>query len=87
MVERHDYLPFGEDLYAVGGRTAGLKYRNVTDGEDLTQRFTGKERDAETAGSAMPDGLDFFGARYFSGAQGKFTSPDPLLSSGRPWDP
>jgi len=22
-------------------------------------------------------GLDFFGARYFSGAQGRFTSPDP----------
>lgn len=32
-------------------------------------RSTGKERDAET-------GLDFFGARYFSGAQGRFTSPD-----------
>jgi RHS repeat-associated protein len=23
--------------------------------------------------------LDFFGARYFSGAQGRFTSPDPLM--------
>jgi RHS repeat-associated protein len=33
------------------------------------QAFTGKERDAET-------GLDYFGARYFSGAQGRFTSPD-----------
>jgi RHS repeat-associated protein len=43
-------------------------------------RFTGKERDAET-------GLDYFGARYFSGAQGRFTSPDPLLNSGRPWEP
>ena len=32
-------------------------------------RFTGKERDAET-------GLDYFGARYFSAAQGRFTSPD-----------
>jgi RHS repeat-associated protein len=32
--------------------------------------FTGKERDAET-------GLDYFGARYFSGAQGRFTSQDP----------
>ena len=31
--------------------------------------FTGKERDAET-------GLDYFGARYYSGAQGRFTSPD-----------
>jgi RHS repeat-associated protein len=32
-------------------------------------KFTGKERDAET-------GLDYFGARYFSGAQGRWTSPD-----------
>jgi RHS repeat-associated protein len=35
-----------------------------------TIRFTGKERDAET-------GLDYFGYRYMSGAQGRFTSPDP----------
>jgi RHS repeat-associated protein len=40
----------------------------------------GKERDAET-------GLDYFGARYFSAAQGRFASPDPLLNSGRPWEP
>lgn len=32
--------------------------------------FTGKERDSET-------GLDFFGARYLSSAQGRFTSTDP----------
>jgi RHS repeat-associated protein len=32
-------------------------------------RCTGKERDAET-------GLDYFGARYMSSAQGRFTSPD-----------
>jgi RHS repeat-associated protein len=32
-------------------------------------------------------GLDYFGARYFSGGQGRFTSPDPLLNSGRPDDP
>ncbi|MDP9113201.1 MAG: RHS repeat-associated core domain-containing protein [Acidobacteriota bacterium] len=31
--------------------------------------FTSKERDSET-------GLDFFGARYMSSAQGRFTSPD-----------
>lgn len=36
-----------------------------------SSRFTGKERDAET-------GLDYFGARYMSAAQGRFTSPDPL---------
>jgi RHS repeat-associated protein len=34
-------------------------------------QFTGKERDAET-------GLDYFGARYYSGAQGRFSSPDPI---------
>lgn len=33
-------------------------------------RFTSKERDAET-------GLDYFGARYMSSAQGRFTTPDP----------
>jgi uncharacterized protein RhaS with RHS repeats len=31
--------------------------------------------------------LDYFGARYYSGAQGRFSSPDPLLNSGRPWEP
>ncbi len=42
-------------------------------------RSTGKERDNET-------GLDYFGARYYSGAQGRFTSPDPKMFS-RPADP
>ena len=32
-------------------------------------KFTAKERDQET-------GLDYFGARYFAGALGRFTSPD-----------
>ncbi|MCZ2074055.1 MAG: RHS repeat-associated core domain-containing protein, partial [Bryobacterales bacterium] len=36
---------------------------------EVTLRFTGKERDGET-------GLDYFGARYYSGAQGRWTSPD-----------
>ncbi|MGH9930080.1 MAG: RHS repeat-associated core domain-containing protein, partial [Pyrinomonadaceae bacterium] len=27
-------------------------------------------------------GLDYFGARYYASMQGRFTSPDPLLSSG-----
>ncbi len=42
-------------------------------GIDSACRITGKERDSET-------NLDYFGARYFLGAQGRFTSPDqPLL--------
>jgi RHS repeat-associated protein len=35
-------------------------------------KFTGQQRDKET-------GLDFFGERYLSSAQGKFTSPDALI--------
>lgn len=42
--------------------------------------FTGKERDGET-------GLDFFGARYLSSAQGRFTSPDPLMASAKTSNP
>jgi len=39
-----------------------------------------KERDAET-------GLDYFGARYFSGAQGRFTSPDAPFADQHTIDP
>jgi RHS repeat-associated protein len=38
----------------------------------VDQNFTGKERDAES-------GLDYFGARYFSSAQGRFSGPDPIF--------
>jgi RHS repeat-associated protein len=37
--------------------------------------LTSKERDNET-------GLDYFGARYYASTQGRFTSADPLISSG-----
>jgi RHS repeat-associated protein len=73
-VKRHDYLPFGEELYAgTGGRTVALGYSG---GDAVRQQFTSKERDNET-------GLDYFGARYYASTQGRFTSPDPLQSSGR----
>jgi len=72
-----DYLPFGEEIPAgVDGRTgcyenlASPQYPSAPDVAD--QKFTGKERDSET-------GLDYFGARYFSGAQGRFTSPDRVI--------
>ena len=65
-MKRHDYLPFGEDIGAgVGIRTAGQGYS----ADCIRQKFTGKERDGET-------GLDYFGARYYSNVQGRFTSPD-----------
>jgi RHS repeat-associated protein len=48
--------------------------------DDQFRKFTGKERDAET-------GLDFFGARYLSSAQGRFTSPDLPFADWDPSDP
>ena len=44
------------------------------------QQFTSKERDNES-------NLDYFGARYFSGAQGRFTTVDPLMASAKASDP
>jgi RHS repeat-associated protein len=43
-------------------------------------RSTGKERDAET-------GLDYFGARYMSAAQGRFTGPDAPFMDQHENDP
>jgi RHS repeat-associated protein len=79
----HDYLPFGEEISSgIGGR--GSLY-GAADG--VTHKFTEKERDTETASSAM-QGLDYFGARYFSGTMGRFTSADPaLLAKERLADP
>jgi RHS repeat-associated protein len=69
------YAPFGEELIAtVGSRSncySDVNYPSATP-EALTTKFTSQERDAET-------GTDYFGARYFSAAQGRFTSPDEAL--------
>lgn len=67
----HDYLPFGEELSGVAGRT-GSCWTAV----DTTLKFTGKEN-TDTAASGNAAGLDYFGARYMSSAQGRLTSPDP----------
>jgi hypothetical protein len=61
-VKRHDYLPFGEELFAgTGGRTTAQGY---TASDNVRQKFTLKEPDIET-------GLDYFGARYHSSMQGR----------------
>jgi RHS repeat-associated protein len=78
VVSRHDYKPFGEEIGAgVGGRTVGMGFA-VADG--LRQQFTSKERDIET-------GLDYFGARYYSSIQARFTSPDEPLVGQDASDP
>lgn len=77
-VSRHDYLPFGEEIPSgMGARTSGQHY--ITNAL-LTHRFTGKERDTET-------GLDYFGARYLSGVQGRWTGADAPLIDQNPENP
>jgi RHS repeat-associated protein len=73
-MKRHDYLPFGEELFApAGGRSAAMGYSG---GDGVRQQFTLKERDVET-------GLDYFGARYYANVQGRFTGADnPGFSRG-----
>jgi RHS repeat-associated protein len=81
-VSRHDYLPFGEELFAeIGGRTPAQGYPsgpNAIDG--ARQKFTSKERDNET-------GLDYFLARYYSSSQGRFTSADEPFADQRQSNP
>ncbi len=82
---RHDYHPFGEEVGLRGGRTGAVDPATGGPGQQylsgtLRQKFTGKERDDET-------GLDYFGARYHAPLHGRFTSPDPLLTSGAPGNP
>jgi RHS repeat-associated protein len=68
IVARHDYLPFGEEIYAgVGLRTATQKYA-VTD--KVRQRYALTERDEAT-------GLDHTWFRKYEGFAGRWTTPDP----------
>jgi YD repeat-containing protein len=52
VVSRHDYLPFGGQIAA---NQAGRNSQWGSGNESINQKFTGKERDAES-------GLDYFGA-------------------------
>jgi RHS repeat-associated protein len=72
-----DYLPFGEEIPSgENGRTGcyeslgnAILPQYPAPPDVASVKFTGKERDAEM-------GLDYFGARDFSGAQGRWMSPD-----------
>jgi RHS repeat-associated protein len=77
VVARHDYLPFGEEI-PVSVVRAGIAGYGGADG--IRQKFTQKERDSES-------GLDYFGARYYSSAQGRFTAMDPDLDPDDANDP
>lgn len=62
--------------YLPFGEEVGVACQSVDGGP----KFTGHLRDCET-------GLDFFGARYLSSAQGRFTSPDVPFADQHPEDP
>ena len=66
VVSRHDYLPFGEEIPA-GSIGRSTQYGAL---DAVEQKFTGQQRDEESQ-------LDYFNARYYGGALGRFTSPDP----------
>jgi RHS repeat-associated protein len=73
---RHDYLPFGEELFAgYGTRTTDQGYASNAQQDGQRKQFTAQERDSET-------GLDFFVARYYSSVQGRFTVPDSFGGRG-----
>jgi RHS repeat-associated protein len=65
VLERHDYLPFGEELTATG--------------DQAHIGFGGKEKDQET-GVGSWAALNYFGARSLHAASGRFTSADPVFT-------
>jgi RHS repeat-associated protein len=77
---RHDYVPYGEEIDPQYGGRAGMPGYTATLLDGPTQKFTAKERDAES-------GLDYFGARYLSSAQGRFTSSDDFAKDSHVGDP
>lgn len=78
---RHDYLPFGEELFAgTGTRTEAQGYARNTQADGQRKQFTSKERDVET-------NLDYFHARYYSSSHGRFTSVDPLIDGATIYGP
>ena len=80
VLSRHDYLPFGQEIEPNRGNRSAVSGYTADLAAGPTQKFTGKERDAESR-------LDYFGARYFGGAGGRFTSVDPENAGADPADP
>ena len=79
-VTRHDYLPFGEELFAGVGLRSSSSHGYEPPADGVRQKFGSYERDNET-------GLDFAQARYYANVQGRFISPDMPLADQDPEDP
>src|SRR5262249_43495248 len=78
VLARYDYQPFGAYIPVATGARHSVSDYGLSD--DTKQKFTSKERDAES-------GLDSSYARYYSFQQCRFASADPLLASARPAAP
>ena len=78
VVSRWDYLPYGGEVDA--GFNARTTIEGYATGPTAREQFTGKERDGESQ-------LDYSGARYYSGAQGRFTTPDLPFADQHLGDP
>ena len=69
MQECYDYLPFGRMLSSSdNGRSSAGCYPSAPDtsiSSRMSQKFTGQRHDNGT-------GLDYFGARFYSGSRGRF---------------
>ncbi|MBV9269268.1 MAG: hypothetical protein JO061_24070 [Acidobacteriaceae bacterium] len=74
VISRHAFLPFGQEI---AGNQYGRDNSWGAFNDGVNQRFTGKESDQES-------GFDYFGARYYGPALGRFTSPDEF--TGGPVD-
>ena len=70
VTSRRDFMPFGEEISNLGGRSQAIGYQV----DSVRQKFTGYERDNESD-------LDFAQARMYSNKLGRFTSVDPLMDS------
>ena len=70
-VTRHDYMPFGVEISA-NTYSRGSTFGSTT---DVIEKFTGQIRDQEA-------GLDYFNARFFTPAVGRFNSVDPGNAGG-----
>lgn len=68
VIARRDYLPFGEEIWGVGGRTSTYAY-GATDA--VRRKYGLTERDDAT-------GLDHTWWRKYENLSGRWTSPDPL---------
>ncbi len=82
-IKRHDYLPFGEELFGGPPGNPGAGGRLTTQGysgDSIRQKFTSKERDIES-------GLDYSINRYYSNVQGRFTSVDEFWKDSHLGDP